>query len=156
QQQFRDSRWLKDLKALEVEVRQSTGQPVSPASQDDEELKLMALRGMMNNDPEQALPVIEKMLTAANSPKVKHRALSVLSQSHSAKGREIVAGVAKGGGNPDLQLKAIRYIGMMGGADNRQILADVYRTSNDVAVKRAILRSYMTSGDRERLFTLAK
>jgi len=154
--QFADSRWLKDARALEVEVRQSTGQAVSPASQDDEELKLLALRGLMNSEPEQALPTIEKMLTSANSPKVKDRALFVLSQSHSARAREIIASVAKGNANPDLQLKAIRYIGMMGGTDNRQILADVYRASNDTAVKRAILRSYMTAGDRERLFSLAK
>ncbi len=154
--QFPDSRWLKDAKAIEVEVRQSSGQPVSPASQDDEDLKLMALRGLMNSDPDQALPVLEKMLTSANSPKVKDRALFVLSQSHSAKAREIIANVAKGNANPDLQMRAIRYLGMMGGADSRALLADVYRATPDVSVKRAILRSYMTSGDRERLFGLAK
>ena len=154
--QFPESRWLKDAKAIEVEVRQSSGQPVSPASQDDEDLKLMALRGLMNSDPDQALPVLEKMLTSANSPKVKDRALFVLSQSHSAKAREIIANVAKGNANPDLQMRAIRYLGMMGGTDSRALLADVYRATPDVSVKRAILRSYMTSGDRERLFGLAK
>jgi tetratricopeptide (TPR) repeat protein len=154
--QFGDSRWIRDAKALEVEVRQASGQAVSPASQDDEELKLMALRGIMQSDPEQALPVIEKMLTGTNSPKVKDRALFVLSQSHSARAREIIAGVAKGNANPDLQLRAIRYIGIMGGQDNRQILADVYKTSNDPAVKRSILRSFMTSGDKDRLFAAAR
>jgi HEAT repeat protein len=152
----REAALMDKIRALEVEVRQSSGQTVSPASQDDEELKLMALRGLMQSDPEQALPILEKMLTGANSPKVKDRALFVLSQSHLARAREIIAGVAKGNANPDLQLKAIRYIGMMNGTDNRQVLADVYRSSADVAVKRAILRSYMTSGDRERLFALAK
>jgi hypothetical protein len=156
QKQFADSRWLKDARALEVELRQASGQTVAPDSQNDEELKLMALRGIMQSDPDQALPVIEKMLAGTNSPKVKDRALFVLSQSHSARAREIIAGVAKGTGNPDLQLRAIRYLGIMGGTDNRQILADVYRSSSDVAVKRAILRSYMTSNDRERLFALAK
>jgi tetratricopeptide (TPR) repeat protein len=154
--QFGDSRWIRDAKALEVEVRQASGQPVSPASQDDEELKLMALRGIMQSDPQQALPVLEKMLTGSNSPKVKDRALFVLSQSRSAKAREIIGGVAKGNANPDLQLRAIRYIGIMGGQDNRQILSDVYRSSNDAAVKRAILRSFMTAGDKDRLFTAAK
>jgi tetratricopeptide (TPR) repeat protein len=154
--QFPDSRWIRDARALEVEVRQSSGQTVSPASQDDDELKLMALRGIMQSDPDQALPIIEKMLTGANSPKVKDRALFVLSQSNSARAREVIAGVAKGNANPDLQLKAIRYLGMMGGQDSRQLLVDVYRTSTDVAVKRAVLRSYMTAGDRERLFALAK
>jgi HEAT repeat protein len=154
--QFADSRWIRDAKALDVELRQASGQTVSPESQNDEELKLMALRGIMQSDPDQALPVIEKMLAGTNSPKVKDRALFVLSQSHSARAREIIAGVAKGNGNPDLQLRAIRYLGILGGADNRQLLADVYRSSSDVAVKRAILRSYMTSNDRERLFALAK
>jgi tetratricopeptide (TPR) repeat protein len=154
--QFGDSRWLRDARALEVEVRQASGQAVSPASQDDEELKLMALRGIMQSDPEQALPVIEKMLTGANSPKVKDRALFVLSQSQSAKAREIIAGVARGSANPDLQLRAIRYVGMMGGQDSRQILADVYKSSPDPAVKRSILRSFMTAHDKDRLFAVAK
>jgi tetratricopeptide (TPR) repeat protein len=153
---YANSRWLKDARALEVEVRQSSGQTVSPASQDDEELKLMALRGIMQSDPEQAMPIIEKMLTGSNPPKVKDRALFVLSQSSSARAREIIAGVAKGNANPDLQLKAIRYLGIMGGQESRQLLVDVYRGSSDIAVKRAILRSYMTSGDRDRLFNLAK
>jgi HEAT repeat protein len=154
--QFPESRWLRDARALEVEVRQSSGQAVSPASQDDEELKLMALRGIMQSDPDQALPVLEKMLSGTGSPKVKDRALFVLSQSHSARAREIIAGIAKGNANPDLQMRAIRYLGVMGGADSRQLLADVYRSSSDTTVKRSILRSFMTSGDRERLFGLAK
>jgi tetratricopeptide (TPR) repeat protein len=156
QKRFADSRWSRDAKSLEVEVRQASGQRVSPESQNDEELKLLALRGIMQSDPEQALPVIEKMLTGANSPKVKDRALFVLSQSHSARAREIIAGVAKGNANPDLQLRAIRYIGIMGGQDSRQILADVYKGTTDPAIKRSILRSFMTSGDKDRLFTAAK
>ena len=156
QQKFKDSRWAKDSKALEIEVRQSSGQPVTPESQNDEELKLIVLRALMNNDPERAIPIIEQMLAGPNSPKVKDRALFVLSQSGSSRARDIIGNVAKGGSNPDLQLRAIKYLGVMGGGDNRQILADVYRASNDPAVKRAIIRSFMVSGDRTRLLGLAK
>src|SRR5438093_169017 len=155
QKQFGDSRWLRDAKALEVEVRSASGQTVAP-DQNDDELKLLALQAIMRNDPDQAVPIIEKMLSGANSPKVKDRALFVLSQSRSARARDIIAGVAKGNGNPDLQLRAIRYIGQMSGPENRQILADAYRATNDTAVKRSILRSFMTANDRERLFALAK
>jgi HEAT repeat protein len=155
QQKFKDSRWAKDSKALEIEVRQSSGQPVTPESQSDEELKLIALRALMNSDAERAMPIIEQMLAGPNSPKVKDRALFVLSQSNSSRARDIIGTVAKGG-NPDLQLRAIKYLGIMGGNDNRQILADVYRASNDPAVKRSIIRSFMVSGDRTRLLGLAK
>jgi len=156
QQKFKESRWLKDAKALEVEVRQSSGQTVSPESQSDEELKLMALRGLMQNDSERALPIIEQMLAGTNSPKVKDRALFVVSQSGSQRARDIIGNVAKGGSNPDLQLRAIHYLGIMGGEGNRQILADVYKASNDSAVKRSIIRSFMVSGDRTRILGLAK
>src|SRR5262249_17911621 len=156
QKQFADSRWIKDAKALEVEVRQASGQTVPVQSVDDDELKLIVLRNIMQNDPDQAIPIIEKVLSGANSPKVKDRALFVLSQSRSTRARDIIAGIAKGNGNPDLQLRAIRYIGMMGGTESRQILTDAYRGTNDTAVKREILRSYMRANDRERLFALAR
>jgi tetratricopeptide (TPR) repeat protein len=156
QKRFADSRWSRDAKALEVEVRQASGQAVSPGDQDNDELKLYALRGVMESDPEQAFPIIEKMLAGANSPRVKDRALFVLSQSRSPRARDLIANVARGNANPDLQLRAIRYLGIMGGADNRQVLADVYRGSPDVSVKRAILRSFMVGGDRERLLAVAK
>jgi HEAT repeat protein len=156
QQRFKDSRWLKDAKALDVEIRQASGQTVLPETQNDDEVKLLALRGLMNSDPDRALPIIEQMLSSANSPKVKDRALFVLSQSGSTRARDILANVAKGSANPDLQLRAIKYLGIMGGSDSRQVLSDVYRASTDTAVKRAIIRSFMISGDRARLLSLAK
>jgi tetratricopeptide (TPR) repeat protein len=156
QQRFKDSKWIKDARALDFEVRQGSGQSVAPESQNDEDLKLMALRGLMNSDPERAMPIIEQMLAGANSPKVKDRALFVLSQSGSPRARDIIGGVARGGSNPDLQLRAIHYLGIMGGGDNRQVLADVYRASSDGTVKRAIIRSFMIAGDRTRLLSLAK
>lgn len=154
--QFPDSRWLKDAQALEVEIRQASGQTVSPETQADEDTKLMALRGLMASDPDRALPIVEQMLSGTSSPKVKDRALFVLSQSRSPRARDIIANVAKGGANPDLQLRAIHYVGIMGGDQNRQMLADVYRASSDPAVKRAIIRSFMVSGDKTRLLGLAK
>jgi hypothetical protein len=156
QKRFADSRWSRDARALELELRQASGQAISPAAQDDDELKLMALRSIMLNDPDQAIPIIEKMLAGTNSPQVKDRALFVLSQSRSPRVRDLIVNIAKGNANPDLQLRAIRYLGIMGGAENRQVLADVYRTSPDAAVKRAILRSFMVAGDRERLLAVAK
>jgi tetratricopeptide (TPR) repeat protein len=157
QQRYKDSRWIRDAKALEVELRQASGQTVAPESQNDEELKLLALRGLMNSDPERALPIIEQMLASgSNSPKVKDRALFVLSQAGSARAREIMANIAKGASNPDLQLRAIHYLGIMGGAESRQVLADVYRASNDPNVKKRIINSFMVSGDRARVLSLAK
>jgi tetratricopeptide (TPR) repeat protein len=154
---FKDSKWIKDAKVLEVEIRQASGQPVSPDAQSDDDIKLMALQGLMRSDEDRAVTIIEQMLKGNNSLKVKDRALFVLSQSRSPRAQQIIGDAAKGNGHPDLQLKAIHYLGIMSRSDsNRQLLADVYRATPDPAVKRAILRSFMLAHDSEHLVAVAK
>jgi HEAT repeats len=153
---FPRSRWQKDAGALEIEVKQSTGQPVKPADQGDEELKMLAIQGLMNSDSERAMPLLEKVINGSSSPKEKSRALFVLAQSGSPQAREILARIARGQTNPDLQRKAVEYLGLFGGPQSRQTLAEVYTSTSDGSVKRAILRAYMIGGDRERIFAAAK
>src|SRR5262249_44508373 len=125
-------------------------------SQDDDDLKMLAIQGMMNCCPEKALPQLEKMLNGASSPKLKSKALFVIAQSGSPDAKQILGRIASGQSNPELQRKAVEYLGMFGGDDSHKILADVYAKTNDESLKRAILRSYMISGDKEDLFTAAK
>ena len=154
---FPQSRWQKDASALEIEVKQSAGQPVHPEAEKDEELRVLALRGIMNSDPDRAIPLLGKRLESGSaSPKEKSQALFVLAQSGSPQAREILGKIARGQSNPDLQSKAIQYLAMFGGEESRKTLAEVYGSTSDPAIKRAILRSYMISGDREHLFEAAK
>jgi HEAT repeat protein len=67
----------------------------------------------------------------------------------------VLTGIARGGSNPDLQLKAVQYLGIHGSQANRQLLGEIYAASTDVDVKRQVLRSYMISGDRERVLAAA-
>jgi HEAT repeat protein len=153
---FPQSRWQKDASALEIEVRQSTGQPSHPETQTNDELKMLAIQGLMNSDPERALPLLEKVLNGSGSPKEKSKALFVIAQSGSPQSREILGRIARGQSNPELQRKAVEYLGIFGGAEARKTLAEVYASSGDASVKHAILRSYMIGGDHERLFAAAK
>jgi tetratricopeptide (TPR) repeat protein len=153
--QYPDSKWLADAKALELQVRQSAGQPVRPEAEGDEELKLLALQGLQHSEPEQAVPMIERILQGPHSPRLKERALFVLAQSNSPRARQVLANTARGAGNPDLQRKAIQYLGVHGGRENRELLAQIYDSSQDVEIKRRILRSFMVSGDRARVLAAA-
>jgi tetratricopeptide (TPR) repeat protein len=156
QKAYPQSRWIEDAKALEVEVRQATSQPVSPENASDEELKLLVLSSLMNTDPERSIPTLEKLLKGTSSPRIKERALFVLAQSRSPKAHDLVAQVAKGTTNPDVQLKAIEYLGVNSSAENQQLLSDVYKSSNDMHVKRAILRSFMIAHNRDALLAAAR
>jgi tetratricopeptide (TPR) repeat protein len=150
---YASSRWLDDAKALEVEA----GKPISPENESDEELKLIALNGLMSSDPDRALPLLEGLLKSAQPPKIKKQAVFVLAQSNSPKAQQMLEQVARGQGNPDLQLSAIRYLGerrRQGGSS--PVLAEIYSSSNDVNVKRAILNAFESGRDKDKLLQIAR
>jgi hypothetical protein len=155
QKQFPNGPWARDARALEVEVRQASGQSVSSDLVDDD-TKLLALRGLMQSEPETALPTIEKLLAGNSSVRVKDRALFVLSQSRAPRAREVILNVARNASNPDLRLAAVRYVGMRPDPDSQKILADIYGSTSDVDMKRAILRSFTSVNARDRLLAVAK
>jgi HEAT repeat protein len=150
------SRWGNDVSALEIDVRQHSGQPVKPGETSDDDLKLLALQALMNNNSPEAVPMLEKILQGPQSPRVKDRALFVLAQTQTPAARAIVVKVAKGGANPDLQGRAIRYLGEMNTPESRQALSEVYTGSADKDMKRNILRSYMVARDRDHLLAAAR
>ena len=153
---FPKSRWLNDAAALQVEVSQNAGRPLSPEASSNDDVKLMAINGLMGADPERAIPLLEGLLKGNASPKVKDRALFVLTQNRSPRAQQILADYAKGSGNPDLQLRAVRYIGMSGTTEARQQLSSIYSSSTDNALKREVIRSLMVSQGRDALFNIAK
>ena len=63
---------------------------------------------------------------------------------------------AKNNANPELQLRAIRYLGMMGGAEDRDLLAGIYRASSDLSVKRTVMNSFFMQRNAKGLVDLAR
>jgi HEAT repeat protein len=119
-------------------------------------LKLLALNNLMHADPEKAVPILEKFLTAWQPCKLDDRALFVLAQSSSPRAREVMARIARGEIHRDLQRKAIRNLGLFGGRESRQVLTEIYASASDLDIKRQILRSFMQMGDKDRLLQSAK
>jgi HEAT repeat protein len=154
---FPKSSWQKDVRALELEIRQSGGARAHPEAENDEELKLMALNSLVNTDPERAVPLLEKFLKGGSSRELKERALFVLAQSNSPRARQILAQAARGTSDPELQEKALHYLGIFGGRGNRQLLAEIYASpSSSVEVKEKILHSFMVAGEGDKILAAAK
>ena len=78
-----------------MEVRRASGQTPQVEPDDNDELKLMALRGLMNADPNRAIPIIKQMLAGTPSDKLRDRALFVLAQSGSDEGRQLLVSLAQ-------------------------------------------------------------
>src|SRR5260221_2092950 len=154
--EYPKSNWLNDAAALEVEMRQASGQPVDPDRQQDEDLKLLALNSLMNSDPERAVPLLQGVLNSKQSFKVRERALFVLAQSETPKAEEIVISVAKGQSHPDLQRRAIQYIATSDTKGRDAVLAEIYKASSDERVKREVLQSYVVCDCKAPLMTAAR
>jgi hypothetical protein len=154
--QYPSSTWLKDAGALEVELRQASGQPVNPQEHEDEETKLLALNSLMNSDPKRALPILQKFLSSNNSSRLKAQALFVLAQSDSQEARQTLIQVARGQANPELQRKAIEFLATQESPENLAALGEIYRTSNSHDVRKAVLDAYVACDCRKELLAAAQ
>jgi HEAT repeat protein len=151
---FPKSAYLTDAKLLEASVH---GQPVKSDASDDEELKLLAIQGIMKTDPKAATSALENVLSQTNSLRVKKMALYVLALSGDDAAHQVLLKYAKGGGNPDLQASAIGYLASSRGP-NKTSSADlkaIYESTTDTNVRMAILSAYRVSGDRVALLSVA-
>ncbi len=153
---FSNSRWREDAKALEYQIREASGQKISPELAEDEELKLMIINNLIHTDPQRAVPLLEKLLQENNPPQIKERALFVLAQSETERGFAIIADYARGAGEPDLQMRAVEYLGVFGDGNTGALLEDIYRSSTDTDVKRKILESFMIADENDRLLSVAR
>jgi hypothetical protein len=152
------SRWLEDAKILEAEIRQASGQPVRPEAETDDDIKLLALNGLIQSEPERAIPLLENLLRSSHAPRLKERALFVLAQSNSPRGKQLLEQVARGGaGNPDMQLKAVRYLGAAGRkGENSALLWEIYSGAADIDVRRAAVAGFGAARDKERLLQIVR
>src|SRR4029078_2405932 len=155
QRAFPKSRYKGDAKALEIDIRQRTGEVIDPGKVNDEELKLIAIQGLLSTDPERAVPLLQKIVDGKYSHRVKEQALFVLSQSSSQRAAQLIGSIARGSTHSELQNEAIRYLGISG-KRNAALLGEIYASAPNIEVKKEILRAYMVAGARPQLYAVAK
>jgi HEAT repeat protein len=149
--EFPQSRYLNDAKVLENDVRR-----VDPATIPDPELKVLAINAMQSADPARAVPLLEGVLNTTNTLSVKRQALFVLAQSTEPRARQVLLNIAKGSGNPDLQIAAIRYL--QTGKDRQATsteLKSIYESTTDLNVRRAIIEAYTDTWNTHELTMIA-
>ena len=146
---YAQSRYLADARVLEADVRKS------PGDASDDEIKLLAIAAMQNSDPDRAIPLLENVLKASNPLQLKKRALFVLAQNDRPAAHQILVNYAKGSGNPDLQIEAIRYLSARKQQTTANELQDIYNSTQDIDVRRAVLDGFANSGNKVALVRFA-
>jgi len=145
---YPDSRWRDDAADLRAEI---SGQFSS-----EEEIKLMAIAGILNTDPERAAEELEELLQRNGSTTFKEQALFLLIQSGDPRATEITVRFARDASDPTMQRVALRTLALIGGDDSRAVLDDVYRSTSDVELKAGILEGWVMTGDESRVLAVAR
>jgi HEAT repeat protein len=154
---YPQSKYLHEAGVLEMETKSSAGHPPNLENvPQDEELRVLALRSLINSDPERAIPILDKVIHSNDSRKMKDQALFVLSQSNSEKAQQSLLSIAKAGDDPDLQKRAIRYLGMNGNSRNRAILKEIYTSSANPEVKKAVFQGWLMCGAKDDVLAVAQ
>jgi len=120
---------------------------------DTEQLKIAALEALISAPEERALPIVEKVLAGNHSDEVKSRALFILSQIDLPEAQTILLTTASSQ-DGDLQLDAIRMIGIGGDPDSLAALRGLY-DAGDPDVKESVLHAYLISDDSAAVYDIA-
>lgn len=145
-----------DLVARPQPVVTREGHNSSPSAGTDEDLKLLALNSLLNQDPARAVPVLRGILAGNQSEELKKHAIFVLAQSKSPEAQAVLHDAVTGKIDPSLQRQAIQMMGVFEGKRGNDTLAEVYRTTSDMQVKKAVISAFFISQDAPRLVDLAR
>ena len=128
------------------------------AAQDDprddtDQLKIAAIEALMHAPPDRALPLVRKVLAGNHSNEIKERALFILSQVDDPAAQATLLDFANDSSG-ELQLEAIRMIGIGGDEDALSKLKSIYE-SGDTEAREAVLEAFMIAGDKQSVFDIA-
>jgi len=148
------SDWLDDAEAMEVEIRNDSGQQVAPEGIDDADLKIIAITSLIGSDPDRAMTMLEKILAKKNSSsEMKERALFVVGQLQSSRAQSMLEKYARDGSDPELQRYAIHSVAISG---RGSMLASIYKQTSNRETKRSIIESFIITNDRASLLDIAE
>jgi tetratricopeptide (TPR) repeat protein len=128
----------------------------SDHSTTEDDIKILALRSLMQQDPAKALPLLRDLLKPDKSVELRRQALFVLSRSKDPQAQTILTEVATAKGDPALQREAIQILALNRGKDAGPTLVEVYRGATDAQVKRACINGLFLAHDAPRLVELAR
>lgn len=96
------------------------------ASDDNQEIKLLAIESLMNMDPDKTFPILEKIIRSGQSVKLRERAIFILSQTPDPRVKKILIDLALNDKDIRIREKAIFWLGQMNDPTITGQLKDIY------------------------------
>jgi HEAT repeat protein len=110
--------------------------------------KAIELLGVLDATPE-----LRQLYRSEKAPELRRRIIDAFIVAGDADG---LIEIARSETDPDLRQQAVRNIGLVGGDKASAALREIYRSSNDAAVKNAVLEAFFVGDDAKSLVEVAK
>jgi outer membrane protein assembly factor BamD (BamD/ComL family) len=139
---FPNSTWRDDAVALKVQI---TNNPDLVGEEENEELRIIALQGIFQSRPAEAIPIAAEWLKPGSkrSQEAKEAAISLLGQYGGAQGAAMLADIVRNEPNDELREAAIHWVAMRGTLDDLIKLYDAERSQD---VKQSLLHRIAEKG----------
>jgi len=149
---------LDAMKNMNIDVNPSIHLDMDRSHPHDpnEDIKILALNSLLRQDPARALPILRGILTGNDPINMKRHALFVLAQNKSPEAQSILHDAVTGKMDPALQRQAIESMAIFQGKRDNDTLAEVYRTTTDHGVKRAVISAFFITHDAPHMVEIAR
>jgi len=121
------------------------------AKQEDLKLKLTALRGMVNVNPEKAYVALERIVRdrEPGSAELRSQAVYLLAQLHVEGTEDLLVDLARNDPDPEVRHQAVVALSQIGSAKSIDVLIQLVNDAEDLEVKtRAVFALSHQGGDR--------
>lgn len=169
---YPDSRWREQARALRLELRDTVGDRDHDYDHDvdvDEEagldgsrpggadeLKLLALQGLLYSTPEEGLRRLERFIRGDHPAHLKEQAMFLLIQSGEPRASELLREIATGSPERELRAAAVRNLGVLGGESSVALLGEIFENARDAQMRIIVLEAWLVAGRADRLFAAAR
>ena len=113
------------------------------AEEDPErELKLVALDALMNMKDERAFSILKEVIDKNDDPRLRNKAIFIISQGHSPEVVPLLVKVAKSDPDEEVRKQAIFWLGQKKTKESLDALLELYDSVSDWELKKALIFSF--------------
>ncbi len=129
--------------AAQRQLAQAAQQGQSCENDEDQGVRVEALRALYQSDPETVAPLIQQVLNRKDdcSVQLRRNAIFLIGNRRDATATSVLANVARTDPSLDVRVEAISWLGRIGDDAALEVIEDLLRSSNEERIQRAAIRA---------------
>jgi HEAT repeat protein len=133
-------RWLNDHAQGRPDTNRAGG---CPSEDDDDDMRVAALNGLLQMDATNAVPILKKVLARrdACSAGLRRKAVFILSQKRGAETEDMLLDVTRNDPDPEVRQQAVFWLSQVGSERAVSALDSILRTTGDAELREKALFS---------------